>query len=96
MGRLVDQVQKITRGYVRKGGKTNRKQQVQRMIAFARHCEAAGATEMGQVGDRHVISYYRGIRSLSDTTRYNHYLALTILWRLAGKKKVPPELTVRS
>ena len=85
MGKLVDQVQKLTRGYVRKGGKTNRKQQAARMMAFASHAEALGAHEMGQVGANHVLSYYRAIRRFSESTRYSHYRAIATLWMLAGK-----------
>lgn len=91
MGRLTDQVQALARSYVRKGGKTNRKQQAQRMIAFARHCESLGAVEMGQVGSNHVLSYYRATAMLSAATRYNHYRALVLLWGLAGKVGLPPE-----
>ena len=91
MGRLVEQVQALARGYVRKGGKTNRKQQAARMMAFAAHCEGLGAVEMGQVGSNHVLRYYRATAALSASTRYNHYRALVILWRLAGKPGLPPE-----
>lgn len=91
MGRLVDQVQKLTRGYVRKGGKDNRRQQAARMIAFAAHCESLGARSIGQVGGRHAIAYWHALRALSDATRYNHYRALVILWQLAGKTGLPPE-----
>lgn len=55
MGKLVMQVQSLIRGYVRKGGKTNRRQQAARMVEFARFCEAEGAVDMGCVGARHVI-----------------------------------------
>ena len=91
MGRLVEQVQALARGYVRKGGKTNRKQQAARMMAFAAHCEGLGASEMGQVGSNHVLSYYRSTAALSASTRYNHYRSLVILWQLAGKAGLPPE-----
>jgi len=90
MGRLVEQVQALARGYVRKGGKTNRKQQAARMMAFAAHCEGLGAVEMSQVGPNHVLSYYRATAALSASTRYNHYRALVILWQLAGKPGLPP------
>jgi hypothetical protein len=91
MGRLVEQVQTLARGYVRKGGKMNRKQQAARMVAFASHCEGLGAVEMGQVGANHVLSYYRATAALNASTRYNHYRALVTLWQLAGKAGLPPE-----
>src|SRR5574343_630073 len=49
---LQNQVKELARGYVRKGGKDNRRQQLARMLAFAAHVEAAGASGMGQVGGR--------------------------------------------
>lgn len=91
MGKLVDQVQALMRGYSRKGGKIYRRQQVTRMMAFAVHCEALGARDMGQVGGRHVVAYWRALRALSEGTRYNHYRALVVLWELAGKNGLPPE-----
>lgn len=90
MGRLVEQVEALARGYVRKGGKTNRKQQAARMMAFATHCEGLGAAEMGQVGANHVLSYYRATAALNDSTRYNHFRALCVLWQLAQKPGLPP------
>lgn len=91
MGRFVDQVQMLVRGYVRKGGKANRRQQAARMIAFAYFCEAVGVREKGQVGARHVIQYWRQCRHLSVPTLYNHYRALCILWGLADLSGVPPK-----
>lgn len=88
--RLVQQVQELTRTYVRKGGKDNRRQQAARMLAFAAHCEALGAREMGQVGAIHVIRYWKASTDLSDATRYSHWLAIRKLWFLAGKPAEPP------
>jgi len=90
MGNLTNQVQKLASGYMRKGGKINRRQQAARMIAFASHAEALGAREMGQVGAKHVMAYYRAQNALSYSTRYNHYRAIVLLWDLAGKTGVPP------
>ncbi len=90
MGRLVFQVQALAQGYVRKGGKTNRRQQAARMVAFARFCELQGATEISGVGARHAIRYWRRHRDLSPATLYNHHRALCVLWELAGKAGKPP------
>lgn len=90
MGRFVSQVQALAHGYARKGGKDNRRQQVSRMLAFARFCEAEGVSDKGQVGARHVIRYWRHTRHLSGATLYNHHRALCILWDLAGLPGVPP------
>lgn len=90
MGRLVAQVRMLTRAYVRKGGKTNRRQQVARMLAFARFCESEGVTEINRLGARQVILYWMQNRHLAPSTQYNHYRALCILWELAEKVKGPP------
>ena len=91
--KLQQQVQTLAHGYTRKGGKDNRRQQTARMLAFAAHAEAAGAHEIGQVGGRHVVSYWKALRAsggLADSTLYSHWLAIRELWRLAGKPGEPP------
>jgi hypothetical protein len=92
--KLQNQVKELARGYVRKGGKDNRRQQLARMLAFAAHAEAAGASEMGQVGGRHVVDYWRFLRTsggLADSTLYAHWLAIRELWVLANKVGEPPK-----
>ena len=91
MGRLVEQVQALARGYTRKGGKINRRQQAARMTAFALFCETSGAEDLGQVGKRHVERYWLANGHLAAKTLYNHYRALIMLWRLAGKNGLPPK-----
>ena len=90
MGNLVEQVKKLAHAYVKKGGKGNRRQQRARMLSFAAFAEGLGAREIGQVGNRHVITYWKASRALADTTRYSHWLAIRQLWRLAGKVGEPP------
>ena len=90
---LCRQVEQLAHAYTRKGGKDNRRQQAARMMAFAAHAEALGAHEMGQVGGKHVVSYWRALRAsggLADATLYSHWLAIRELWRLAGKLGEPP------
>ena len=90
MGNLVEQVKALSHAFARQGGKGNRRQQRVRMLAFAAFCEGMGAREMGQVGDRHVITYWKASKALSDATLYAHWLAIRHLWRLAGKAGEPP------
>lgn len=92
MSRLVGQIDELTRGYGRKGGKRNRAQQRARMAAFGVFCESLGVTHLGQVGARHVIRYWKSpvMQSYSDRTRMGHYYALEVLWRCAGKPEKPP------
>ena len=92
--KLQQQVQELTRGYARKGGKDNRHQQIARMTAFASHCESLGAVQMDQVGGKHVVRYWKALRAsggLADSTLYSHWLAIRELWRLAGKPGEPPK-----
>jgi len=88
------QIQKLAHTYTRKGGKDNRRQQVSRMLAFASHVEEEGINEIGQVGAKQVVSYWRSLRAsggLADSTLYSHWLAIRKLWELAGKPDEPPQ-----
>lgn len=92
MSPLEREVEKLTRGVVLKGSKANQDQQRSRMMAFARQSAALGARSMGQVGVSHVIRYWKASRLiLEDRTRYHHWLALCVLWQLAGKLQPPPK-----
>lgn len=96
MMELLHQVEKLSRAYVRKGGKDNRRQQRARMMAFAKHAAGLGAREIGQVGARHVISYWKASEGLSDATRYSHWLAIRELWRSANKVEEPPRPRIKA
>lgn len=83
---IVQEIKNLTRDYVRKGGKTNRRQQHKRMIEFGLFCRDSLQTpNLAAVGKRHVVSYYKSLEKLSDTTRLSHYYALKTLFSLAGK-----------
>nr|AFN66378.1 hypothetical protein pM02_c6_31 [uncultured bacterium] len=88
--KLLKEIEALAHGYSRKGGKDNRRQQRARMLAFGEHCAAMGADSLGQLGARHVISYWRSNRDLGDRTLYAHWLAVRQLWQLAGKGCEPP------
>lgn len=89
--KLFQEVENLSRGYVRKGGKDNRRQQRARMLAFAAFCAAEGAYSLAQIGAGHVIRYWRANQHLSDATRYNHWRAFCVLWSLGGKPTEPPK-----
>lgn len=92
MNSLLKQIVLLSNGYARKGGKINRAQQRDRMIAFGEFCSTLGARSLEQVGARHVIRYWRArnMLELSDRTRGAHFYALRTLWKLAGKPGEPP------
>lgn len=88
--KILQEVEQLTRGYVRKGGKDNRRQQRARMQKFAVFCAEEGANSFGQVGKAQVIAYWKSNQRLSDATRYAHWRALVTLWQLTGKPEQPP------
>lgn len=87
--KILKEVEQLTVGYVRRGGKDNRRQQRARILAFARFCATLGARNTTQIGHRHVKLYWRAIVHRSARTRYAHWLALRDLWTLAGKSGSP-------
>jgi hypothetical protein len=89
--KLTHEVEFLTRGYGRTGCKDNRRQQRARMLAFAEHCAAMGAHSLDQVGQNHVIRYWKAHRALAPATAYSHWLAIRELWRLANKSGEPPK-----
>jgi len=89
--KILQEVEVLSRSYVRKGGKDNRRQQRARMLVFAEFCAGEGAHSLAQVGAAHVIRYWRANIHLSDSTRYNHWRAFCVLWLLCGKSVKPPK-----
>ena len=84
---IVQEIKNLTRDYVRKGGKSHRRQQHKRMIEFGLFCRDNLQTpNLAAVGKRHVVRYYKSIENLSDATRLSHYYAIKTLFSLAGKK----------
>lgn len=86
---LKNEVLLLTRNYVRSGGKDNRRQQLQRILAFTSFCRDSGVVRVAQIGQKHVMSYYRHNKHMSYSTLYNHFLAIYKLFNLAGKKEPP-------
>lgn len=83
---IVQEIKNLTRDYVRKGGKANRRQQHKRMLEFGLFCRDNLQTpNLATVGKRHVVRYYKSIENLSDATRLSHYYAIKTLFLLAGK-----------
>ncbi len=89
MNSLEKEIRQLTRLWLQKGGKTNRRQQQRRMVAFANHAACMGANCMDEIGKRHAIDYWKAHDDLSKATLYNHWRALCILWKLAGMRGVP-------
>lgn len=91
MGKLVDEVRQLTFSWIKKGGKTGRREQARLMLSFASDVENSCPTSMAQVGRAHVIQYWKANRDLSDATLMSRWYALRQLWILAKKAGEPPE-----
>ncbi len=87
---LVQEVAKLSQGFVRRGGKRNRRQQQRRMLTFADHAAVGGTKTLANLGEKQVVNYWKDHEYLSDKTLYNHWCALCALWDLAGKPGKPP------
>lgn len=87
----MDEARFRTRGWGRKGGKSNRRQQANRMMAFAKFVAAQGVRTSDELGKGHVVAYWRSTRGLSDGTLLNHWYAIRALWGLLGKPGEPPK-----
>lgn len=81
--KLQSELRSATRAFVRSGGKTNRRMQLKRMESFVKHCREMGATSLGHVGKRHVMSFYEKHEHLAPSTLLNHYYAIRLLMRLS-------------
>lgn len=93
--KLQADLRRVTRAFVKSGGKKNRKMQLKRMEAFVSHCRAMGCVCLHRAGNRHVMSYYETIEHLADSTVLNHYYAIRLLMRLSllPDPQRPPSLS---
>ncbi|MBF6649763.1 helix-turn-helix domain-containing protein [Methylobacter sp. BlB1] len=91
MSTLVNQIRSLAHAYVRGGSKTNRRLQVGRILKFVAFVEETERVHnLHELGQRHVINFWKGHRDLAPKTAHDYWLALCALWRLAGKPGRPP------
>lgn len=88
---IIEEVMDITNGYLRTGGKRNRRKQHEKMKRFAHFCLSKGARNLAEVGQRHVIQFWMSLEHLKKSTRYAYYLAVCELWERAHKPGKPPK-----
>ncbi len=88
---LIREIRTITHDFVRHGGKANRRKQRERMLAFAKFAAANGAPNMGEVGKKTALAFYKAHRDQAARTKYAYFLAIRELWKLAGKTGEPPK-----
>ncbi len=91
MPTLADQVRRRAHVYVAHGGKTNRRQQVDRLVIVVDWMQAQfGLTGLAQIGKRQVIAYWKAHREMAPATAYAYWLALKVLWGWLGRAEDPP------
>lgn len=91
MPTLADQVRRRAHVYVRHGGKANRRQQVERLVAVVEWIEARERlTGLDQIGKRHIVDFWKNHRDLAERTAYGYWLALRELWTWLDRPGEPP------
>lgn len=91
MPTLGDQVRQMAHSYVRHGGKQNRRQQVDRIVAAVDWIqERHRITGLEQIGKRQVIDFWKGHRNLAPRTGYAYWLGFSDLWHWLGRPGEPP------
>jgi len=88
---LKQEIERLTHDYKRKGGKQNRCKQVNRMLALGKLAESMGCPDVGRIGKRHVIEYWKEHRELKEPVLNQHWLAFRELWQRIGKAGEPPK-----
>lgn len=91
MPTLAEQVRRQAHVYVAHGGKTNRRQQVDRLVIVVDWMQAQfQLTGLAQIGKRQVIAYWKAHRDMAPATAYAYWLALKVLWQWLGRTEDPP------
>ena len=88
----MDKIDKLLNLYARKGGKANRREQIGRIRAVL---DFSGITNPEQLGNKHIVSFYKHLREKksSQRTQYYYWLALCVLYEVLGRKEPPKPRT---
>lgn len=86
--RLGDDLRAALRQHARKGGKTSRRRQVDRLHQFFRFCSGKGVRAPEQIGKRHVYEWYEE-SNLSTSTLRDRFYAVSLLWEWMGRGQPP-------
>jgi len=92
MGPLYKEAVQRSTLWAAKGGKTNKRRQRKRMLAFAGYIEQCERVDCWRhVGKRQVIRYYKKqLIGISDAVRYQHFCAIRILFDLVDNPNEVP------
>lgn len=86
------QLESHTQEYLRHGSKTNRKKVLARITEFLEYTDAdEPIVSLQRLGKRHVISFWKSRRGLSEKNAYEYWLAIGKLWGWLGKHDEPPK-----
>jgi len=90
---ISEEIQRLSRPWAAKGGKTSRKRTRARMIMIAKDIEKnePSVKLWRQVGRRQIIRYWKRTEHLSKITRRDHYYALRTAFELTGNLYSVPE-----
>jgi len=86
--KLGDDLRAVLRQHARKGGKTSRRRQIDRIHQFLRFCATKGVRSPEQIGKRHVHQWYEE-SNLSTTTLRDRFYAVSLLWEWMGRGQPP-------
>ena len=80
-----EQIRRRAHVYVAHGGKTNRRQQVDRLVIMASWMQAEfRLTGIEQIGKRQVIAFWKAHRDMAPATDYAYWLGGKGLWGARG------------
>lgn len=86
--KLGDDLRAALRQHARKGGKTSRRRQVDRIHQFLQFCATKGVRAPEQIGKRHVHEWYEEC-NLSASTLRDRFYAISLLWEWMGRGQPP-------
>ncbi len=92
MNTLAEDVRRKAHAYVAHGGKTNRRQQIDRlviMVSWIQH--EFRLTGLAQIGKTQVIKFWKSHRDMTSATAYAYWLAAKLLWSWLGRTGAPPK-----
>lgn len=92
MPTLAEQVRRRAHVYVAHGGKSNRRQQVDRLVIAVTWMQTQfRLTGLEQIGKRQVIAFWKSHRDMAPATSYAYWLAFRVLWGWMGRTEDPPQ-----
>ncbi len=77
------------KSHARKGGKTSRRRQVERVRQLLIFCRNRGVRGPDQIGKIHIFKWYEEVE-LAESTLRDRYYAASLLWEFLDRG-VPPK-----